>query len=245
MNKGKQKRNLHPCRKHDKSFIIVGRRLSDRNSSIWVYLFLQKTSTSESTSQNCRCKAQQGFHLTHKTFLFKLPLLKRWCEIFMYLSCHISKGCACIQCTITHKQLHFFVRTFLLWVTSAEVTYHRRNKYLVWTTHGRWFDSHKAENCHSPGEQQGTGHWRSSVNALSGLLGFSFLVPSCGSLKGQIPEAKLFWTEAIWLTLTQLPNRDKMTHPTLFGIWSGREMTSLFCQRPLLFNILQIGRNCI
>lgn len=169
----------------------------------------------------------------------------------IYLATSAMEVCA--FSVLAHiKDFILSVRTLLLWVTSTEVSYHRRNTWFEIPTAGRWFDSHKAGDFeeilkeeHFSLSRRGAGHRGSSVRALLGLLGFSFLVPSRDSSKGQIPETKLFWTEAIWLTLTQLPNQDKMTHPSLFGIWSGREMTSLFRQRPLLFNVLQRGRNCI
>lgn len=160
MNKDKQKRNLHPCRMHDKSFITVGMRLSARNSSIWVCLFLQKASTSESTSTELQMYKQHGRTSTWPTKYSSSNYHSWKCDVkylYIYLATS-AKGGVCIQCPSTHK--HFlFVRTFLLWVTSAEVSYHRRNTH-VWVfglkyNGGGGGLSHKAENCHS---RTGVGH---------------------------------------------------------------------------------------
>ena len=196
--------------------------------------------------QNCSCNDGRPSIWLPKRFSRHHSSCKGWCEIFTYLSCHISKGGVCIQCPNAREQFVFFLieKSFFALTESHQQQYHitaeTRRKC---PPAGRWFDTVQEKANATTQETSHRGHRGSGTSGLfQAYLDSTFwwwiYLPSCVSLEGQIPMATLFWIEAIWQPLTQLSNQVKMTHPTLFGIWTGRQMTFVFCQKPRLFNVL-------
>lgn len=76
--------------------------------------------------QNCSCKDGRASIWLPKPFSWHHRSYKRWCEIFMHLSCHISKEGVCIQRPNAQEQFGFVLieKRFFALTESHQQKYH-------------------------------------------------------------------------------------------------------------------------